>query len=134
MSKSLNKVSLIGFVGSKYELKKSQAGLNHISISLATNEKKSKDTKEETQWHRLIAFGSNADVIDKYVEKGHKLYIEGKISYGSYKNKEGIEVKTTDILVSNIIMLSKSDNPITEIKKNEQIEFENVFDDSDIPF
>lgn len=135
--KSLNKIQLIGFVGSKEETKR-HGDMTIAKFSLATSEKV-KD-KDVTQWHRLVCFGSLADIVEKYIDKGSKLYVEGKMTYGKYQSKEGHEVKTSDIIVSNIIMLdSKGDkkDPLysgNDASKNVSSEkFENVFDD-DIPF
>src|ERR1700728_1638152 len=112
--KSLNKITLIGNVGSKTELKHS-GDLKIINLSIATSEKK-KNGQEETFWHRLVAFGSTAEAIDKYVEKGHRIYVEGKLTYGKFVNKEAIEVKTSDIIVNNLIMLSSKSESIKNDK------------------
>lgn len=135
--RSLNKISLIGNVGSKSDIKQN-GEMKVINLSLATSDKK-KDGKEDTQWHRLVAFGATADVIDQYVHKGQRLYVEGKLVYGKYSNKEGVEIKTADIIVNNLIMLGGKGEPESSSNisgSNHAYEEQNKssnFDD-DIPF
>jgi len=108
---SVNKVSLIGFVGQQPEMKYTAAGAAICNFSIATTEawtdKKTGDKKEETAWHRIVVFGKRAEVVGKYVEKGHRLYVGGRLKYGDYQNKEGINVKTTDIILTDFDFLER---------------------------
>jgi len=93
----MNSVQLLGRVGKDPEMRFAQSGTAVAKLSLATS-KKIKD-EDQTQWHRLVAFGKTAEIIEKYVKKGNQLCIEGEISYGDYE-KDGHKVYTTDIIVN----------------------------------
>lgn len=95
----MNVVSLLGRVGRDPELKYSQSSMAICNCFMATSKKIKGEDK--TQWHRLVAFGKTAELIEKYVSKGDQLAIEGEISYGSYE-KDGNPVYTTDIIVNRI--------------------------------
>ena len=137
--RSLNKLCLIGNVGSKYELRHS-GEMKIINLSLATSEKK-KNGEEDTQWHRLVAFGATAEVIDKYVQKGSKLYVEGKLTYGKFKNKDGVEVSSSDIIVQNLIMLSNKSEDGGNGERKDRFKISDEYNssrksdyDEDLPF
>ena len=79
-----NKVQLIGFVGQEPEIKTLEGGKKLANITLATNENytNNKGEKvEQTEWHRLTAFGKTAEIIEKYVTKGKEIAVEGKLSH-----------------------------------------------------
>ena len=106
----MNKVILVGNVGGEPKSGETSGGKKWASVSLATNEKW-KDSKGEQQekvsWHRLKFWGGLAGVVESYVKKGDKILVEGRIDYGSYVSKETeLEVKTTDIVVLSMEMLS----------------------------
>lgn len=104
---SLNQVQLIGNVGRDPESRVLPSGVMVINFSVATTEKwKSRDGEkmEETSWHRCVAFDKTAEIIEEYVKKGDKLYIEGRLKYGSYE-KDGVKHYTTDINVNRVQML-----------------------------
>lgn len=89
---SVNKVTLIGRVGKEIELKHTPAGMPYVNFSIATTEKfKGRDgtKKENTEWHSLVAWDKKAEVIAKFVKKGHLLYVEGKLSTRKYADKDG---------------------------------------------
>ncbi len=103
-----NNVQLIGRLGAKPEIKTFDNGKKLASISLATNEtyKNQKGEKvEETQWHRLSAWGKIADIAEKYTDKGMEIAISGKLVYRSYENKQGEKQYTTDIQVNELLLL-----------------------------
>ena len=100
----MNSVQLLGRIGKPPEIRYSQSGTAVCNVSLATSEKVKGE--EKTQWHRLVAFGKTAELIEKYINKGDQLCVEGKISYGSYE-KDGNTVYTTDIIVNRIHFVSK---------------------------
>ena len=105
----INEVRLIGNIGQEPEIRVISGGGKVANISVATSEKwkdKSGEWKEETQWHRISAFGYPADYIEKYVEKGMQVYVEGSIKYGSYE-KNGQTVYTTTIKAGKIKILGK---------------------------
>ena len=112
MSRSLNKVTLIGNLGKDPEVRATSNGGRVASFSVATS-RVWNDTngskQEKTEWHRCVAWNSNysklADVVEKYVKKGDKVYVEGRIEYGQYQDKDGQTRYTTDIRVTELIML-----------------------------
>ena len=109
MSRSLNKLQLIGNVGAAPEIKYSQGGMALATVSIATSFTREKDGQkvEKTDWHRVKFFGKLAEIVGKYVEKGSLLYVEGRIEYGSYE-KEGVKHYTTDVIADEMTMLSSS--------------------------
>ncbi len=103
----MNLVQLFGRVGKQPEIRYAQSGTAVCNLSLATSKKVKGEDK--TQWHRLVAFSKTAELIEKYINKGDQLAIEGEIQYGSYE-KEGVTVYTTDILVNRIHFVSGKSN------------------------
>ena len=107
MSTLRNSVRLIGRVGNNPETKTFDNGNKVVTCSLATNEVYYNDKNEKvetTQWHNLVAWGKTADIISKFVEKGKEIAIEGKLSYRSYDDKEGIKRNVTEIIVNEIVL------------------------------
>jgi single-strand DNA-binding protein len=105
-----NKVQLIGHTGNEPEIKEFGEGKKMASLTLATNEtyKNDKGEKvEETQWHRIIAWGKNAELIEKYVPKGKEIAVEGKLTYRSYDDKNGEKKYITEVIVSDLLLLGK---------------------------
>ena len=112
MSRSLNKVTLIGNLGKDPEVRSTSNGSRVASFSVATSRvwnDQNGSKQEKTEWHRCVAWNTNfsklADVVEKYVKKGDKVYVEGRIEYGQYQDKDGQTRYTTDIRVMELIML-----------------------------
>lgn len=133
---SINKVILVGNVGAEPEIRTMQSGDKVANLSIATSERwKDKNTgeqKEKTEWHRVVVFGGAAGVVENYVKKGSKLYIEGKIQTRSWE-KDGQKKYSTEIVLqgfdSKLQMLdSKNDAP-----KQEQLDHQAPLED-EIPF
>jgi single-strand DNA-binding protein len=105
-----NKVQLIGNVGNDPEIKNFEGGKKLANITLATHEsyKNDKGEKvEETQWHRVSAWGKTAEIIEKYVAKGKEIAVEGKLSHRSYEDKNGEKRYITEVVASEILLLGK---------------------------
>ena len=105
-----NKVQLIGHVGQEPEIKNLEGGKKLATITLATNENytNAKGEKvENTEWHRLTAWGKTADLIENYVTKGKEIAVEGKLSHRSYDDKEGIKRYVTEVVISELVLLGK---------------------------
>ena len=96
---SINKVILVGRLGTKPELK-NLPNTSLCTFTVATSEKY-KD-EEKTSWHRVKVFGKLAEVCNQYLVKGREVYLEGKIDYGSYDNKDGVKIYTTDIIALSV--------------------------------
>ena len=102
-----NKVTLIGRTGKDVEIVKFENG-KIAKVSLATSDHYTNalgEKVEETQWHNLVANGKLADIMEKYVEKGKEIAVEGKIVYRSWDDKEGIKHYITEIRVEELVLL-----------------------------
>ena len=102
-----NKVTLIGRTGKEVEIVKFENG-KLAKVSLATTDYYTNalgEKVEETQWHNLVANGKLADIMEKYVEKGKEIAVEGKIIYRTYDDKDGVKRYTTDIRVEELVMV-----------------------------
>jgi single-strand DNA-binding protein len=114
---SLNKVMLIGNVGKDPECRYTESGSAVATLSLATtNRRKNKqgETVEETEWHRVVAYGKLAEIIEKYIDKGKPIYIEGRLQTRKWTDKQGIDRYTTEIVADIMQMLgqkNKSEEP-----------------------
>ena len=106
---SLNRVTLIGNVGSDVEMRYLPSGDGVANFRLATTEKwkekQSGEQKEATEWHRLVCFRRLAEIANDYVKKGSQLYIEGAIKTRKWTDKDGVERYSTEIEVSELKML-----------------------------
>jgi single-strand DNA-binding protein len=103
-----NKVQLIGNLGNAPEVKKTESGKKLVKFSVATNEvyHNAKGEKvKETQWHNLIAWGKLADIVEKYLNKGSEVAVEGKLITRNYNDKEGNKKYVTEIQVNELLML-----------------------------
>jgi len=112
VSRSLNKVTLIGNLGNDPEVRSTSNGSRVASFSLATSRQwngPAGDKQEKTEWHRCVAWNAKgsglADLIEKYVKKGDKLYVEGRIEYRQYQDKENQTKYITEINVRELILL-----------------------------
>ena len=113
MSRSLNKATLIGNVGNDPEVRTTTGGSRVAQVSLATTRQWSGangEKQEKTEWHRLVLWntkgGNLADIVERYVKKGDRLYVEGRIEYRQWQDREGQTRYTTEINVREMIMLS----------------------------
>ena len=109
MSRSLNKVMLIGNVGSDPEIRTTGGGTKVAKFSLATNRTwndKNGQKQEKTEWHRLTAWDRMADLIEQYVKKGDRLYVEGSLEYSQTEDDKGGKPRYwTDIVLREMVML-----------------------------
>ena len=112
MSRSLNKVVLIGNLGNDPEVRSTTGGNRVATFSLATSRSWNDaqgGKQEKTEWHRCVVWNTNssklADIVEKYVKKGDKLYVEGRIEYRQWQDKENQTRYSTEINVREMIML-----------------------------
>lgn len=154
MSGSVNKVILIGNVGQDPEIRSFQSGGKVCNLSIATSEKwrdrESNEQKERTQWHRVVVFNENLiNLIEKYVNKGSKLFIEGQLETRKWTDSSGQDKYATEVVLrnfkgeltfldsrsaSNENQFEKDNNQLKHEENNEskQIVNENSDIDSDI--
>ena len=97
---NVNKVMLVGRVGSDPDIKDARGDLKVCNISLATSS--GYGEKETTDWHRVTFFGKTAETVKEYVVKGQEIYVEGRIQYRKYTDKQGIEKYSTDIIANQM--------------------------------
>jgi len=112
VSRSLNKVTLIGNLGADPELRSTNNGSRVATLSLATSRQwtdQKGEKQEKTEWHRVICWNNKgfmlADLAEKYMKKGDKVYIEGRIEYRTWEDKEKQTRYTTEIIAREIILL-----------------------------
>lgn len=107
----MNKIMLIGNVGKDPEVKYVEQGVAVARLSLATTERgyalpNGTQVPDRTDWHNVILWRRLAEVVEKYVHKGDKLYIEGRVRYTTYDDKRGVRHNMTEIWADNMEMLS----------------------------
>ena len=112
MSRSLNKVTLIGNVGADPEVRSTSGGNRVATFSLATSRTwngPAGDRQEKTEWHRCVVWNAKnsslADIVERYVKKGDKLYVEGRIEYRQWQDQNNQTRYSTEINVRELIML-----------------------------
>lgn len=136
---SLNKVTLIGYLGANPEVRYLPDGTATVSVNLATTEKwKDKITgqvKEQTEWHRLVFYRKLVEIANAYLKKGALIFVEGKLYTNKWTDKNQIERYTTEIVVREMQMLGGKN--ITQEEENvaqpivEDVQIDQV---CDVPF
>ena len=154
MAGSVNKVILVGRLGSDPEVRVSQDGNKIVRLSLATSDswkdKQTNEKKEKTEWHRIVIFANGlADIAEKYLNKGSKIYVEGQIQTRKWTDQAGVEKYTTEIVLqsynSSLTMLDNRSDQNNEIisssfkndssgNKSIAKEKDNIEIDDEIPF
>jgi single-strand DNA-binding protein len=103
-----NRVQLIGHVGQDPEVKSFEGGKKVANLNLATNDVYYKEDGEkvtQTEWHRVVAWGKLASLIEQYVTKGKELGVTGKITYRNYEDKEGNKRSITEIVAEEVLFM-----------------------------
>ncbi len=142
---SLNKVQIIGNCGRDPEVRYMADGKAVANVSIATTSKRKDkntgDTIEDTQWHRVTFYERMAEIVGEYVRKGAPLYVEGRLKYGKYTDKDGTEKHTCDIVADSMQLLGGRAESQTQAAPPRQAAPKQAtqgsgFDDmdSDIPF
>jgi len=110
MARGINKVILIGNIGKDPEIRYTSSGGAVANCSIATSEtwkdKHTGDKVEKTEWHSLVFFGRLAEVVGEYVQKGSKIYVEGRLQTRKWQDKSGNDRYTTEIVANEMQMLS----------------------------
>lgn len=110
MSRSLNKVMLIGNLGKDPELKYTPSGVAVATFSIATSESwkdQEGNAQERTEWHNIVAWRKLAEIVGEYLKKGKKVYVEGKLQTRNYE-KDGVKRYVTEIVADQVIMLDSA--------------------------
>ena len=112
MARGINRVILVGNLGNDPEIRYTQGGMAITTLSVATTSvRKDKDgnQQEKTEWHRVKLFGKLGEIAGEYLKKGRQVYIEGRLEYGKYTDKDGQEKYTTDIIADEMQMIGSGD-------------------------
>ena len=157
---SVNKVILLGNLGRDPEIRSMQSGSKMASFSIATSkrwkDKTTSEQKEKTSWHNIVVFGDGlVDIVEKYVKKGSKIYVEGELQTRKWQDQEGKDRYTTEVILqgynSNLTLLdsrnssnipqessiSNDQQPISDNSDTNQSKTPNLqesTEDEDIPF
>ena len=110
MNAMKNTAQLIGHVGNDPEIKTFDGGRKLANLTIATNDsyKNDKGEKvEQTEWHKVVAWGKTVELIEKYVTKGLQIGIEGKLTHRSYDDKNGEKRYITEVVVNEVLLLGK---------------------------
>lgn len=124
---AINRVQLLGNLGKDPEIRSTQGGSKIATLSIATTErwkdKQSGENKEKTEWHKVVIFGNLAEVAEKYLSKGSRLYVEGKLQTRKWTDKEQVERYITEIVVENprgqLVMLDRKESGSGDTKDDD---------------
>lgn len=129
MSASVNKVILIGNLGKDPEVRRLDNGAVVATFSIATSEnytdKQSGEKKEITDWHDVVLWRGLAEIAEKYIRKGTKIYVEGKLKKRSWQDKEGIIRYNTEVIADEMTILSRlesKESPAAPYRKEEEMQ------------
>ncbi len=149
---TVNKAILVGRLGADPELRFTQSGTPVANFSVATNRNwtgKDGQKQEETEWHRIVVFGRQAETCEKYLSKGRQVYIEGRIQTREWKDQSGSKRYTTEVVANTVQFLSGggggggggysepppyTDDDVGSMGGGSEGGFDQSFDDDDIPF
>jgi single-strand DNA-binding protein len=135
MSRSYNKVILIGNLGRDPELRYTPNGQAVANFSIATNEiwiNKDNERQTRTEWHRIVAWSKLAEFASEYLSKGKQIFVEGRLRTRTWQDRNGNSRTTTEIWANSIILLGRKDEAVTP--EEEQQPAEDGISDDDIPF
>lgn len=106
MSRTVNRVTLLGNAGGEPDMRETSAGTAVAHLSLATNRvyRRNGEPHRRTDWHRLTFWGRLAETVQRFVHKGSKLYVQGHLEYGSF-DRDGVAIPTVDVVVEDFVML-----------------------------
>jgi single-strand DNA-binding protein len=108
MSRSVNKIILVGHVGRDPEVRQTQNGTQVANLSLATNRvvgAGGETPQDRTEWHRVVFWNRLAALAESYIRKGDRIYVEGRLEYDSYE-RDGVTIPTSEVHVQEVLLLS----------------------------
>ena len=107
MSRSVNKITLIGNVGRDPDMQETKSGTKVAHFSIATNRRLAAGSEEEerTDWHRLTLWSKQAQFAEDYIRTGARIYVEGRLEYDSYE-RDGVVIPTAEVIVREVVLLS----------------------------
>jgi|AMFO01.1.fsa_nt_gi single-strand DNA-binding protein len=114
---SVNKVILVGNLGRDPELRTTPNGNSVVTFTLATNERwtdRDGQRQERTEWHRIVVWGRQAETLNEYLRKGRQVYVEGRIQTRKWKDRDGNDRQTTEIVAQRVVLLgSRAEAEVT---------------------
>ena len=139
---SVNKAILLGNLGKDPEIRSLQSGSKMATFSLATSkrwkDKNTQEPKDKTSWHNIVVFGDGlVNIVEKYVKKGSKIYIEGELQTRKWQDQNGNERYTTEIVLqgynSNLTLLDSRNSTNQQIESNQDSNTDNDIQANDQP-
>ena len=112
MSRSLNKVQLIGNLGADPEIRSTTSGTQVATLSIATSRRwndRQGQQQEKTEWHRVVCWDKLAEICERFLKRGDRIYVEGSIEYRQWEGQDGQTKYTTEIRARELIMLGGRD-------------------------
>ena len=148
MAGSVNKVILIGNLGKDPEVRHLENGAAVANFSIATSEnykdRKTGEKVSQTEWHNIVAWRGLAEIAEKYLKKGAKVYIEGKLKTRTWQDKEGNNRYSTEVITDSLTMLGSTGESMgtsspaksveNESKPSPEKEFSSPDENDDLPF
>ena len=137
---SVNKVILVGHLGRDPELRYTPSGAAVANFTLATNDAwtdKAGEKQERTEWHRIVVWGKQAEIVGEYLAKGKQVFIEGSLQTREWNDKEGNKRQTTEVRAQRVIMLGRAEGRGEAAGTGRGMEIdatESRGNDDDIPF
>jgi single-strand DNA-binding protein len=130
VSKSVNRVTILGNLGKNPEVSFTKSGTAVAKFTIATTERYKENNGEwadRTEWHNVVAWQKQAEILGQYVKKGDKLYVEGRLQTSTWEDKQSGEKKyRTEVIASDIVLLGNKEKTSPQADGNSE--------DSDIPF
>ena len=138
---SLNRATLIGNVGKTPEVRTLQSGTKVATFSMATTEpayttQNGQQVEARTEWHNVVAWAGLASIVERYLQQGTQVYVEGKIRYRTYDNQQGEKRYITEVVAENIVLLKKGGDNQQPVQPQQQAEppTKQQGKDDDLPF
>ena len=130
MDGSVNKTILLGNLGRDPEIRSMQSGSKMAAFSIATSkrwkDKATQEQKEKTSWHNIVVFGDGlVDIVEKYVKKGSKIYVEGELQTRKWQDQDGNDKYTTEVILQgyncNLTLLDSRNNSMSSNENQNQL-------------
>ncbi|HUF39174.1 MAG TPA: single-stranded DNA-binding protein [Anaerolineales bacterium] len=139
MSRDLNKVTLIGRLGRDPEMRYTNAGKPVTTFSVASGRTWTTTdgaSRSETEWFNVVAWGGLAEVCSKYLDKGQRVYIEGRLQTRRWTDTDGVKKSAVEVVANEMIMLDKSSHRGTDVDEDDERAYEDDLpgEEEDYPF
>ncbi len=109
MSRTINRVELLGRVGTDPEMRQSQGGTPVTQFRMATDRRR-QNGETEADWHSVVCWGRQAEAVAEYVRKGNRLYVSGSLAQNSFESEEGQRIHRTEVHAREVVFLDSNGN------------------------